>query len=161
LVKSVVLDAGILGLLTNPKRSETGEACAKWLQLMINSDCPILVPEITDYEIRRELLRANKINGLRRLDSFISSHLMQLFICQLPPVGYANDTTVMRQAALLWAEARQQGRPAADNKALDADMILSAQAIVQCEHNFVIATTNVKHFPPNVPADTWQNILPP
>ena len=71
MVKSVVLDAGILGLLTNPKRSETGEACAKWLQLMINGNCPILVPEITDYEIRRELLRANKINGLRRLDNFI------------------------------------------------------------------------------------------
>ena len=65
----------------------------------------------------------------------------------------------MRQAALLWAEARQQGRPAADNKALDADMILSAQAIVQCKNNFVIATTNVKHFPPDVSADTWQNII--
>jgi predicted nucleic acid-binding protein len=152
LVKSVVLDAGILGLLTNPKRSDTGEACAKWLQLMINGNCPILVPEITDYEIRRELLRANKINGLRRLDSFISSNA----VVYLPI-----DTTVMRQAALLWAEARQQGRPAADNKALDADMILSAQAIVQCKDNFVIATTNVKHFPPDVPADTWQNILPP
>jgi predicted nucleic acid-binding protein len=151
LVKSVVIDAGILGLLTNPKRSDTGEACAKWLQLMINGNCPILVPEITDYEIRRELLRANKINGLRRLDSFISSNA----VVYLPI-----DTTVMRQAALLWAEARQKGRPAADNKALDADMILSAQAIVQCKNNFVIATTNVKHFPPNVPADTWQNILP-
>jgi predicted nucleic acid-binding protein len=151
LVKSVVIDAGILGFLTNPKRSDTGEACAKWLQLMINGNCPILVPEITDYEIRRELLRANKINGLRRLDSFISSNA----VVYLPI-----DTTVMRQAALLWAEARQKGRPAADNKALDADMILSAQAIVQCKNNFVIATTNVKHFPPNVPADTWQNILP-
>ena len=151
MVKSVVLDAGILGLLTNPKRSETGEACAKWLQLMINSNCPILVPEITDYEIRRELLRANKTNGLRRLDSFISSNA----IVYLPI-----NTTVMRQAALLWAEARQQGRPAADNKALDADMILSAQAIVQCKHNFVIATTNIKHFPPDVSANTWQNIIP-
>lgn len=151
MVKSVVLDAGILGLLTNPKRSETGETCAKWLQLMISNNCPILVPEITDYEVRRELLRANKVNGLQRLDSFISSNA----VVYLPI-----DTTVMRRAALLWAEARQQGRPAADNKALDADMILSAQAIVQCSHNFVIATTNVKHFPLDVPADTWQNILP-
>ena len=66
----------------------------------------------------------------------------------------------MRQAALLWAEARRQGRPAADNKALDADMILSAQAIVQCTGNVVIATTNVKHFPSIVQADTWQNIFP-
>jgi hypothetical protein len=66
----------------------------------------------------------------------------------------------MRQAALLWAEARQQGRPAADNKALDADMILAAQSIVQCTGDVVIATTNVKHFPLIVRAATWQNIAP-
>jgi predicted nucleic acid-binding protein len=66
----------------------------------------------------------------------------------------------MLQAALLWAEARQQGRPAADNKALDADMILAAQAIVQSTSNVVIATTNAKHFPSIVQADTWQNIPP-
>jgi predicted nucleic acid-binding protein len=146
-----VLDAGILGLLTNPKRSDTGEACAKWLQLMIINTCPILVPEITDYEVRRELLRANKLNGLRRLDSFIASNA----VIYLPI-----DTAVMRQAALLWAEARQQGRPAADNKALDADMILAAQSIVQCTGDVAIATTNVKHFPSIVRSATWQNILP-
>jgi predicted nucleic acid-binding protein len=151
LVKSVVLDAGILGLLTNPKRSETGEACANWLQSLIIANCPILVPEITDYEIRRELLRANKLKGLQRLDSFIASNAVEYL-----PI----NTAVMRQAALLWAEARQQGRPAADNKALDADMILAAQAIVQCTGNVAIATTNVKHFPSIVRADTWQNILP-
>jgi predicted nucleic acid-binding protein len=151
LVKAVVLDAGILGLLTNPKRSDTGEACGRWLQSMIINTCPILIPEITDYEIRRELLRANKLNGLRRLDSFIASNAVTYL-----PI----DTAVMRQAALLWAEARQQGRPAAENKALDADMILAAQAIVQSTSNFVIATTNVKHFPSIVQADTWQNILP-
>jgi hypothetical protein len=39
-------------------------------------------------------------------------------------------------------------------------MILAAQAIVQAPGNFVIATTNVKHFPSIVQADTWQNILP-
>jgi predicted nucleic acid-binding protein len=151
LVKSVVLDAGILGLLTNPKRSDIGKACGRWLQSMIVNDCPIFVPEITDYEIRRELLRANKLNGLRRLDSFTSSNAVTYL-----PI----NTAVMRQAALLWAEARQQGRPAADTKALDADMILSAQAVVQCTGNVVIATTNVKHFPPTVQADTWQNIFP-
>ncbi len=151
MVKSVVLDAGILRLLTNPKRSDIGEACGRWLQSMIINTCPILIPEITDYEIRRELLRANKLNGLRRLDSFIGSDAVTYL-----PI----DTAVMRQAALLWAEVRQQGRPAADNKALDADMILSAQAIGQCTGNVVIATTNVKHFPPIIQADTWQNIFP-
>jgi predicted nucleic acid-binding protein len=150
LVKAIVLDAGILGLLTNPKRSDTGEACGKWLQSMIINDRQIVVAEITDYEIRRELLRARKLNGLQRLDNFILSNAVTYL---------AIDTAVMRQAALLWAEARQQGRPATDNKALDADMILVAQAIVQCTGDVVIATTNVKHFPSIVRADTWQNVL--
>jgi predicted nucleic acid-binding protein len=150
LVESILLDAGVLGILTNPKRSETGESCALWLQAAIVANCQILVPEITDYEVRRELIRANKMRGLRRLDSFIASNA----VSYLPL-----NTAVMRQAAILWAEARQQGRPAADNKALDADMILADQAIVQCTGNIVIATTNVKHFPPSVEADTWQNII--
>ena len=151
MVKSILLDAGVLGLLTNPKRSETGESCARWLQVAIAENCQILVPEITDYEIRRELIRANKMRGLLRLDSFISSNAVSYL-----PI----NTTVMRQAAILWAEARQQGRPAADNKALDSDMILTAQAIIQCDSNVVIATTNVKHFPLSVEANTWQNITP-
>lgn len=54
----VLLDAGILGLVTNPKRSQQSTDCARWLQNLAIQDNRIIVPEIADYEVRRELLRA-------------------------------------------------------------------------------------------------------
>jgi hypothetical protein len=67
----VLLDAGPLGLVTNPKRSAPSMACAQWLQGLVTNGSRIIVPEIADYEVRRELLRANKTRGIERLDALI------------------------------------------------------------------------------------------
>jgi hypothetical protein len=67
-VKIIVLDSGPLGLITNPKFSPESIACAQWLQAQITSANRIIIPEIADYEVRRELLRANKKKGIARLD---------------------------------------------------------------------------------------------
>jgi len=67
-------------------------------------------------------------------------------------------TVAMRQAALFWAQARQQGQPTADNKALDGDVILAAQAITLGIADTVIATTNVGHLSRFVPAALWPDI---
>ena len=56
------------------------------------------MPEIADYEVRRELLRANKREGLARLDALVG-------LLEYLPI----TTAAMRQAALFWAQARQQG----------------------------------------------------
>lgn len=56
----IVLDAGSLGLITNPKLSAQSEVCARWLQTHITSGSRTIIPQISDYEVRRELLRANK-----------------------------------------------------------------------------------------------------
>ena len=53
----VLLDAGPLGLVTNPQRSQQSTACAQWLQGLIAGGVQVYVPEIADYEVRRELLR--------------------------------------------------------------------------------------------------------
>lgn len=109
----------------------------------------VIIPEIADYELRRELLRANKTKGIARLDTLAQ------FLEYLPIT-----TTAMRQAAKLWAQARQQGQPTAGDKTIDGDMILIAQAMTLTSSDRVIATTNVGHLTKFVAAELWQNISP-
>ncbi|MCL1475650.1 nuclease [Argonema antarcticum] len=144
----LVLDTGPIGLITNPKLSERGIACNQWLQFHITSGSRIILPEIADYEVRRELLRANKIKGISRLDNLAK-------LTEYLPI----TTAAMRQAANLWAEARQQGRPTAGDKTIDGDMILIAQAMTLATPNVLIATTNVRHLSSFIAADLWQNIV--
>ena len=69
----VLLDAGPLGLVTNPNRSPRAIACAGWLQGLVAASHRVIVPEIADYEVRRELLRANKPRGIGQLDALRGS----------------------------------------------------------------------------------------
>jgi predicted nucleic acid-binding protein len=143
----VLLDSGPLGLVTNPKRSPQSVACAQWLQSLITAGIRVILPEIADYEVRRELLRANKDQGLARLDAL--ARLLE----------YLPLTTIaMRQAASYWAQARQQGQPTAGDKTLDGDMILAAQATTLEVPEVIIATTNVGHLSRFAPAALWQDI---
>ena len=68
----------------------------------------------------------------------------------------------MLRAAELWAEARRQGQPTADNKALDGDMILCAQAAIigVAGDEVLIATTNVGHLSRFSQAMLWSDITP-
>ena len=106
-----------------------------------------MVPEIADYEVRRELIRAGRTKGIERLDALISE------------VEYlAITTATMRRAATFWAEARQQGRPTAADPALDGDVILAAQAATLGRAGTIVATTNVRHLTRFVPAKLWTDI---
>jgi hypothetical protein len=93
------------------------------------------------------LTPANKINGLGRLDELID-------LAEYLPL----TTLGMRQAAIFWAQARQQGQPTAGDNTIDADMILVAQATVLNVSDAIIATTNVGHLSRFFPAAIWQNI---
>jgi hypothetical protein len=143
----VLLDTGIVGLITNPKLSPESIACTNWLQTLSTAGVRIIIPEIADYEVRRELLRANKVRGMRRLDELVN-------LLEYLPIS----TMAMHQAALFWAQARQQGQPTAGDKTIDGDVILAAQAVTLSISDVVIATTNVGHLSRFVPADLWQNI---
>jgi predicted nucleic acid-binding protein len=143
----VLLDAGPLGLLSNPNRQGQTIACLQWLQTLVAAHRRVLVPEITDYEVRRELLRANKPKSVGRLD-LLAQQLEYL----------ALTTAAMRRAAELWAQARQQGQPTAGDNTIDGDMILIGQALTLGVPDVVIATTNIGHLSRFVPAELWQNI---
>ncbi len=145
--RAVLLDAGPLGLVTNPRLSPQSAACAQWLESQVARGTRVIVPEIVDYEVRRELCRANKRDGLERLDAL--GKLLEYL-----PI----TTAAMRQAALFWARARQEGQPTAGDRTIDGDMILAAQAATLGGGNEVIATTNIGHLGRFVAADLWQNI---
>lgn len=110
----VLLDTGPLGLVTNPRRSPPSVACAQWLQAIVVQGLRVIVPEIADYEVRRELLRAKKERGLARLDA-LASRLEYLPL----------TTAAVRQAAVFWAQARQQGQPTADGSISGSDRAIA------------------------------------
>ena len=145
----IVLDTGVLGMVTNPKASPEVAACNQWLEFVAKSGAWIAIPEIADYEVRRELLRAEKTRGIARLDALKKATLY------LPIT-----TATMLKAAEFWATVRKQGKPTADEKALDGDMILAAQAFLlsQKGNEVTNATTNVGHLALLVNARVWQEI---
>jgi predicted nucleic acid-binding protein len=145
-----MLDAGPLGMATNPKTSSAiCQECKLWLDDLPLKGYEIMFPEIADYEVRRELLRANKMAGIRRLDQLKAAITYRLI-----------TTEVMLKAAELWADARKRGTPTADAKALDGDVILAAQATLVADegNEVIIATTNMGHLSQFVDAREWRII---
>jgi predicted nucleic acid-binding protein len=151
MTRVIVLDTGPLGIITNPRQTPDVIACVAWLRSILATGARVVLPEIADYELRRELLRAGKQNGLRRLDNAIQS-------LDYVPIS----TATMRRAAELWAQLRRKGLPTADARAIDADTILAAQALLTAApgDTVIVATTNVGHLSRIVPAQRWQDIAP-
>jgi predicted nucleic acid-binding protein len=146
---AVFLDSGPLGLLSHSRRSAVAVSCEQWLATLLTAGRRVVVPEITDYEVRRELLRIGRSKSINRLDALAQT-------TEYLPI----TTAAMRRGAELWALARQQGQPTASDNTIDADMILAAQALTLGTPDVVIATTNIGHLSLFVPAELWQNILP-
>jgi len=129
---AILLDTGPLGQVTHPKVKPEIE---KWLKSLRQDATVLRVPEISDYELRRELLRARKYKSIQRLDLLGLSCFVPL------------TPQTMRKAAELWARARDRGRPTANNDSLDGDVILAAQAILQLKlfEQVVVMTVNTRH----------------
>lgn len=145
----IVVDSGPLGIASNPRATPDAMDCRNWLRDVLREGTAVVIPEICDYEVRRELLRSSKLEGIRRLDSLKSSFLY------LPLT-----TAMMVRAAQFWADARNMGKPTAEDARLDCDMILSAQAyeLGRGGDEVVIATTNVRHLDVFAHARYWKDI---
>ncbi len=149
----LVLHSAPLGLLTHPQRNAEVVAITDWLTQCLLSGHRIIVPAIIHYELGRELLRANKSLGMARLDAFSS---------QTPGRYLPLSDEALRLAAELWAMARQQGRPTADVKDLDVDVILAAQALSfgPVSSDITVVTTNPKHLSQFIIEKNWNDIVP-
>jgi predicted nucleic acid-binding protein len=157
----ILLDTGPLGLVTNPKGGDEARRCEAWLQEILAAGADVIVPALADYELRRELIRGGKAEGLERLENLIDA------------LGYLPiDPSDLFDAAWLWADVRREHRPTAADTALDGDCILAAQSLSarrvysdkEIEQSggvsVLIATTNPKHLERFVPARLWSEIQP-
>jgi predicted nucleic acid-binding protein len=147
----ILLDSSPLGLLSNPNASTEVLAIAQWGRACVAAGHRLYIPEVIDYELRRELLRAGKTKGVAKLDS------LKITFRYLPIT-----TAAMIRAADLWAMARRTGVPTGDPKKLDIDVILSAQALTLSvsASDIIVATSNAGHISRFVAADQWSNIHP-
>jgi predicted nucleic acid-binding protein len=147
-VSAVVLDSGPLGVLANPRLTPITMAALQWLGQLLANGRRVLVSAIADYEVRRELLRLKATRSLKELDGLAQ---------RLEYLPVSRDALVL--AAEFWARARHSGLPTASDPALDADVIIAAQAVTLGDP-VIVATGNVGHISRFVPADLWQNIAP-
>ena len=149
--RTIILDAGPVGLAAKAPGRPDAAACIAWIKGLRSAGSIVAVPEIARFEVRRELFRLGMAGGLRRLD--------QLH----PPLAFLPITSlVMDIASELWAHVRRAGLPTAADLRLDGDAILAAQALVAAEtgDEVIVATTNVRHLArfPGVEARDWWTI---
>lgn len=140
--KVILLDAGPLGRIAHPKPNKD---LTEWMRKELVSGTIFMFSEVTDFEVRRSFVLHNLTDSIQRLDELGNT------------VHYLPITTeVMRKAADLWAMARKTGKPTADNRELDCDVILAAQAIIS---DSIIVTENVGHLSRFVEAFNWKDII--
>lgn len=151
----IVLDAGPLSLSCHKPNNPGVDEIRLWLIQSLDKGAIIVVPEIADYEVRRELIRAGAMAGVKRLDDLVHPSRGLL---RYAPIS----TRVMRKAAELWAGVRHQGLPTSDDRALDADVILAAQALdyAGLGDTLTVATDNARHLSRFLDARAWKNIGP-
>lgn len=150
MIRAVVLDSAPLALAVHRRgHSAEADSCQYWLRQLARGGVRVFVPEIVDYEVRRELLRARKTTSIARLDALrIAVWFFELTGADL------------LRAAELWAQSRQQGLPTAGAGDLDIDVILAAQvlALGLPLDAFIVATSNPRHLSRFVRAARWEDV---
>jgi len=135
----LLLDTSVLGWVCHPRKH--GEV-REWFRRAVAAH-DILISEVADYELRRELLRIGSTRSLARLDE-LGRELVYV------PV----TTATWRSAARLWAGLRRVGVVTAGHQALDADVLISVQAQTE---GAAVVTSNVDHFV-TVQALEWRDV---
>ena len=151
MTRHVLLDSSPMSALCQPSTGAEVAAITQWSRACLAAGHRIYIPEVIDYELRRELLRAGKTASIARLDA------LKAVFRYLPLT-----TAAMLVAADLWAQSRSSGLPTGDPKKLDIDVILAGQALtIDVEMaDIIVATLNVSHLSRFVPANLWSNITP-
>lgn len=141
----LALDSGPLGQLTHPDKHRYPDL-QRWFTAQGQAGAIFLIPEISDFEVRRNFILENRTQSLRNLDALMKA-----------AVYLPITTDDMRLAAHYWATARRTGRSVGDPKELNADVILAAQAFA---NEAVVVTENIGHLAQFIEARPWAAIRP-
>ncbi|MCH7885197.1 MAG: PIN domain-containing protein, partial [Planctomycetes bacterium] len=128
-------------MVTNPRWNKDA---LEWFRAMRESDREVMIPEITDYELRRNLILEEMEASIQRLDK------LKALLIYLPI-----DTRAMLQAAQFWADSRSRHTPTGHPKELDGDAILAAQAK---QAGAIVVTDNVGHLSQFVETKKWSEM---
>lgn len=151
MARIIVLDSGPLSLACGRRGKPGVDRLNRWRGIARANGALIVIPEIADYEVRRELIRCGSTDSLSRLTE-LRRELRYLPI----------STAAVEKAAELWASARQQGFATADDTSLDADVILAAQAMLfgGLGDTLIVATSNPRHLARFLDSRPWEDIVP-
>lgn len=127
----IVLDTGVLGLLTS-SRVEARRLISDYLKM--HPQATVILPEICDYELRREFVLNGRSKEIERLEQLGRRYNYM-----------AIRTEHMREACAVWADCRKNAFPFTSDESLDADCILIAQALDHERGEAVVLTSNAKH----------------
>ncbi len=138
MARILVFDSDPAGLACHGQGNSEANEFRAWMGGEWGAGSILVIPAIVDYEVRRSLILAEAWNGLVRLDALYASRRVRYL---------SISDAAMRTAAKLWADARRRGEQTAHDRALDADVIFSAQAIEFCSDadDWLIITENVGH----------------
>ena len=147
-----MLDAGPLGDACRRRGNPDVERLRGWLVELMANGVIVAIPGIADHEVRRGLILAGSTEGIGRLDELREE------------LGFYIPISIeaMRRAAELWADARRRGVVTDDDKEIDADVILAAQAmsLTGLTDRLTVATYNERHLARYVDAHHWRDISP-
>lgn len=148
----IILDTSPLGTVTKRRGVNEADACRTWVADCRRAGHTIIAPAIAYYEVARELERAGNTTGIARLDAF----------CGVPGCYLPLTDSALKLAVKMWAKARNIGKPTADRKELDGDVLICAQALDMgaAVSNIIIATMNPGHLSQFIHVDHWNNIAP-
>ena len=73
--RKIVLDSGPLGKIAHPRPNSE---ITMWLQDILSAGDEVIIPEIADYEVRRNLLLSQLTKSVERLDQ------LKKFLTYLP-----------------------------------------------------------------------------
>lgn len=128
----VILDSKPLGEICN---SLNQAKTRPLIQFLRERKIALRVAEITDYELRRELNLQKLTKGINNLNKFRQRQ-------EIIPL----DSESLLVATDLWAELRREAQPTADNKNIDCDVIMVAQALSLAKQfeQIIMLTIDVK-----------------